>query len=68
MSIQSEINRITSAKASIVSAITAKGGTVPTGASIDDLPSAVASIPTSGGGSTYEEVQNDSGYTAIITG
>lgn len=51
MSIQSEIDRINGAKASIKSAISSKGVTVPSGASIEDLPALVRSIPQEGGGS-----------------
>lgn len=49
MSIQSEIDRINGAKASIKSAISSKGVTVPSDASIEDLPALVRSIPQEGG-------------------
>jgi hypothetical protein len=44
MSIQTEINRIKSAKASIITQIEAKGVTVPSDASIDDLSALVEAI------------------------
>lgn len=49
MSIQSQIDRINGAKNSIKSAISSKGVSVPSGASIDDLPALVRSIPQEGG-------------------
>jgi hypothetical protein len=51
MSIQSEIDRINNAKTSIKSAISSKGVSVPSDASIEDLPALVRSIPQEGGGS-----------------
>lgn len=50
MSIQTEITRINKAKTDIVSAITAKGGTVASGAKIEDLPACIRAIPTAGSG------------------
>lgn len=52
MSIQTEITRINKAKTDIISAITAKGGTVASGAKIEDLPACIRAIPTGGGGET----------------
>lgn len=50
MSVQTEITRINKAKTDIISAITAKGGTVASGAKIEDLPACIRAIPTGGGG------------------
>ena len=50
MSISSEIERIQSAKSDIITAIENKGVTVPTGATIDELPELIDSIPGGGGG------------------
>lgn len=52
MSVQTEITRINKAKTDIISAITAKGGTVASGAKIEDLPACIRAIPTGGGGET----------------
>lgn len=49
MSIQSQIDRLNSAKSSLKSAISSKGVSVPESASIDDLPALVRSIPQEGG-------------------
>lgn len=46
MSIQSEITRITSARDSSFTAVGAKGVTVPTGSTIDDLPGLINQIST----------------------
>ena len=51
MSIQSEINRITDARDDSFDAVAAKGVTVPTGSTIDDLPTLIGQIQTGGGGS-----------------
>lgn len=51
MSIAGEIERITSAKDNIRTAIIAKGGTVSADALIDAYPAAISALPTSGGGS-----------------
>ena len=51
MSIQSEINRITDARDDSFDAVAAKGVTVPTGSTIDDLPALIGQIQTGGGGS-----------------
>lgn len=54
MSVQTEITRINKAKTDIVSAITEKGGTVASGAKIEDLPACIRAIPTGGGGEAVE--------------
>lgn len=46
MSISTEITRLQQAKASIKSAIQAKGVTVPSSATLDDFAALIASIPT----------------------
>lgn len=48
MSIQSEITRITSARDSSFTAVGAKGVTVPTGSTIDDLPGLINQIEAGG--------------------
>lgn len=50
MSIQTELTRITNAKASIVSAIEGKGVTVPDGTLLDGMASLIESIEAGGGG------------------
>lgn len=47
MSIQSEINRISGLRDDSFYEVSAKGGTVPVNATLDDLPTAIRSIPTS---------------------
>lgn len=66
MSIQSEIERIVSAKSDIADAIEIKGVTVPTGSSIDDLAALILQI-TSGGGSgiTITETADSHGGTIL---
>lgn len=49
MSIQTELNRITNAKASIVSAIEGKGVTVPDGTLLDGMAALIESIEAGGG-------------------
>ena len=49
MSIQSEITRISGNVSDAFDAVTAKGGTVPTGATSDDLATAINSIQAGGG-------------------
>lgn len=51
MSVQSEITRLETAKASIVAAIEGKGVTVPSGAKLDALAALIESIEAGGGGS-----------------
>ena len=53
MSIAGEIERITSAKDNIRTAIIAKGGTVSSDALIDTYPAAISAIPAGGGSTTY---------------
>lgn len=48
--IKTNLVRIANAKKEIISAITAKGGTVASGAKIEDLPACIRAIPTGGGG------------------
>lgn len=50
MSVQSEITRLTNAKAAIKTAIEGKGVTVPDGAKLDALAALVESIQAGGGG------------------
>lgn len=55
--IKTSLKRISKAKTDIISAITAKGGTVASGAKIEDLPACIRAIPTGGGGSGGEAVK-----------
>lgn len=55
--IETNLTRISKAKTDIISAITAKGGTVASGAKIEDLPACIRAIPTGGGGSGGEAVK-----------
>lgn len=48
--IKTNLTRISKAKTDIISAIKAKGGTVASGAKIEDLPACISAIPTSGSG------------------
>ena len=50
MSIQSEITRISGKVSDALSAVAAKGVTVPSGARVNELPGLIASITGSGGG------------------
>lgn len=61
MSVQIEITRINKAKTDIISAITAKGGAVASGAKIEDLPACIRAIPTggSGGETAYVKVAGE---------
>lgn len=61
MSIQSEIDRISQNVSDSLDAVAAKGATVPTGSTSDDLPSLIASIPTSGA------VESVNGQTGVVT-
>lgn len=52
MSVQSQIDRIAAAKASIVAAIEGKGVTVPAGTLLDGMAALIESIQTGGGSAT----------------
>lgn len=52
--IKTNLTRISKAKTDIIFAITAKGGTVASGAKIEDLPACIRAIPTGGGGKAVE--------------
>ena len=52
MSIQTELTRITNAKAAIVAAVEGKGVDVPSGAKLDALAALIESIEAGGGGSS----------------
>ena len=52
MSIQTELTRITNAKAAIKTAIEGKGVTVPSGTLLDGMASLIESIQAGGGGGT----------------
>ena len=52
MSIQTELTRITNAKAAIKTAIEGKGVTVPSGTLLDGMASLIESIEAGGGGSS----------------
>lgn len=52
--IKTNLTRISKAKTDIISAITEKGGTVASGAKIEDLPACIRAIPTGGGGEAVE--------------
>ena len=54
MSIQTELTRITNAKASIVAAVEGKGVTVPDGTLLDGMASLIESIQAGGGGMKVE--------------
>lgn len=54
MSIQTELTRITNAKAAIKTAIEGKGVTVPDGTLLDGMASLIDSIPAGGGGMKVE--------------
>lgn len=53
MSIQTELTRITNAKAAIKTAIAGKGVTVPDGTLLDGMAALIESIEAGGGGSDY---------------
>lgn len=68
MSIQSEITRISGNVSDALSAIQAKGVTIPSGANSDDLADLIAQI-SGGGGITVVETQDPNGGTIVtITG
>lgn len=62
MSIQTELTRITNAKAAIKTAIEGKGVTVPEATLLDGMAALIESIETGGGGGSTEP------YAKIITG
>lgn len=69
MSIQSEINRISQNVADSLTAVAAKGVTVPTGSTSDDLPELISQIP-SGSGSAItitDETDEHGGTIRTIT-
>lgn len=59
MSIQTELTRITNAKAAIKTAITGKGVTVPDGTLLDGMASLIESIESGSGGGTDISPWND---------
>ena len=62
MSIQTELTRITNAKAAIVAAVEGKGVTVPDGTLLDGMASLIESIEAGGGSSSTDS------YSAFATG
>lgn len=60
MSIQTELTRITNAKAAVKAAIEGKGVTVPDGTLLDGIAPLIESIETGGGGVQPDWNQNDS--------
>ena len=62
MSIQTELTRITNAKAAIKTAIEGKGVTVPDGTMLDGMAALIAGIEAGGGGGSVEP------FTKVITG
>lgn len=65
--IKTNLTRISKAKTDIISAITAKGGTVASGAKIEDLPACIRAIPTGGGGKAVEFVVKSSVNVVAFT-
>lgn len=70
MSISSEITRLSGNVADALTAIEAKGVTVPSGAKSDDLATLIAAIETGGGGVTRtnivpEQTVTGSGYLTL---
>lgn len=65
--IKTNLARISKAKTDIISAITAKGGTVASGAKIEDLPACIRAIPTGGGGVTAKFVVKSSVNVVVFT-
>lgn len=64
MSIQSEITRISGNVSSALTAIAAKGVTVPSGSNSDDLATLITAIPSGGGGGLTSVVRGSFKYTA----
>lgn len=65
--IKKNLERISKAKTDIISAITAKGGTVASGAKIEDLPACIRAIPTGGGGKAVEFAVKSSINVVVYT-
>ena len=70
MSIQSELTRLTNAKAAIQTAIEGKGVTVPSGTLLDGMAALIMSIPTSSGDIKIEQgsvtfAEEQSSYTFV---
>lgn len=65
--IKTNLARISKAKTDIISAITAKGGTVASGAKIEDLPACIRAIPTGGGGKAVEFAVKSSVNVVVFT-
>ena len=69
MSISSEITRISGNVADALTAIGAKGVTVPSGATSDDLADLISAITSGGsGGMTVTDVANATGTGSVISG
>ena len=70
MSIQTELTRITNAKAAIKTAIEGKGVTVPDGTLLDGMAALIDAIEAGGGGATepyIEEVYDGNGKLIDVT-
>ena len=70
MSIQTELTRLTNAKAAIQTAIEGKGVTVPSGTLLDGMAALIMSIPTSSGDIKIEQgsvtfAEEQSSYTFV---
>ena len=70
MSIQTELTRLTNAKAAIKTAIEGKGVTVPSGTLLDGMAALIMSIPTSSGDIKIEQgsvtfAEEQSSYTFV---
>lgn len=65
--IKTNLTRISKAKTDIISAITAKGGTVASGAKIEDLPACIRAIPTGGGGEAVKFAVKSSANVVVST-
>lgn len=65
--IKTNLTRISKAKTDIIAAITAKGGTVASGAKIEDLPACIRAIPTGGGGKAVEFAVKSSVNVVVST-
>lgn len=63
MSIQSEITRITNKRDASFTAVEAKGVTVPSGSTIDDLPDLIAQIQQGGSAVVVTEEPDENGGT-----